>query len=799
MKVSLEWLSDFVTFKESNPEEIAAALTVATGEVDEIIQPGLLLAHMCVGKVIKTEKHPNADRLAVCTVRTDRGMKQVVCGGTNLREGMRVAFAHVGARVKWHGSEMQMLQKVTLRGVESEGMICAAEELGLESRFPPQPEHGERPIVDLGSGDESVGQPLAEYLGLTDTVFHIDNHAITHRADLFSHVGIARESVALGIAKWKKGQPSTFNIQHSTFPKSPLPFSLANEAGKFVPRYSGVMLTFEHMGSTPERMKKRLEAVGVRSINPPIDITNYVMLELGMPMHAFDAADLRGDVRIRRAKKGEVIRTLDGVTRDLPEGAIVMSDDEGIFDLLGIMGGHRSSIKEATKNIYLHAAVADPVTIRSTIIALSHRTDAATIYEKGIPHVSVGRGMARALELFKEIVPGARVASNLVSWGDDGKAKPIALSLERVRSMLGVALPEKKIAAILESLEFAVKKGKSKGTLAVTPPLHRLGDIRGPHDLVEEIGRVAGYNEIEPAMPVAPMHLPARDDRLHRMRDTLKEEGYFEIVPLSLLSPSLLQKSRLDPGTAVRIANPIGEELSLLQTSTLPSLLEHAGRTVGQTERVLKTFHWGHVFRRAAPEHSELSLLVAARGRTGLTDDPFLLLKQHLERMLAAVGFKMEVTPVVQTPSYAHPHRFATVSVLGSVVGEMFEVHPAVRAAFDLPSRAAASTINLSTLLSMEGATTTAAALPAFPAVTYDETIALSPEENVGDIIASLAEAHELLESVQVADLYEGPALGRDRYNLTLRFVYRASDRTLTEEETQKVHEEILARLKAKV
>jgi phenylalanyl-tRNA synthetase beta chain len=312
---------------------------------------GSLLNKCCVGKVLRIEKHPNADRLSVCDVQTDNGVKKVVCGGTNLRTGMRVAFAHTGATVRWHGTDMVTLEKTKIRGVESEGMICAAEELDLASRFPSKPEDGERAIIDMGDSDEGVGVSLAEYLRLGDTVLHIDNHAITHRADLFSHYGFAREFVALGLGKWKKTKvesgklkveskkkTSTFNSQLSTFnfPKKDLPFQCLVDDKTLVPRYTACLLEIDNIGETPDWMKKKLEATGWRSINLPIDITNYVATELGMPLHSFDADDIQGDMHIRGAKQGEKIVTLDTVDRVLPEGAIVMNDDIGIFDLFGI-------------------------------------------------------------------------------------------------------------------------------------------------------------------------------------------------------------------------------------------------------------------------------------------------------------------------------------------------------------------------------------------------------------------------------------------------------------------------------
>ena len=574
MRISLDWLKDFADFLEKDPRAIAERLTSSVAEVEEIEALDAHLTGCCVGKVLSISRHPNADKLHLCDVRTDRGVKRVVCGGTNLREGMRVAFAHAGARVKTEKGELLELTKAKIRGEESDGMICASVELDLASRFPPRPDQGARPVIDLGEGNEGVGKPLAAHLGMDDTVFHVDNHAITHRADLFSHKGFARECVALGLARWKKRKPE----REPTFPRTPLPFTFKLDAQKAVPRYLGCALAIEGLGRTPDWMVRRLEAVGMRSVSLPVDITNYVTVETGAPLHSFDSGDFRGAVHFRTAREGETIVTLDHVSRTLNGGALVLSDDEGIFDLMGIMGGLRSSTKGGTRAVYLHAASVDPVAIRRTIIATGHRTDAATIYEKGVPPVVAEEGFFRALALFLELVPGARITSRLASWGKNGRGKPIMLPMDRVRSMLGVEIGGREMRKILSGLEFETKArrealrpfdraqdrqgsgqagGGKQEAMEVIPPLHRLGDITGEHDLIEEIARIYGYDRIEPRLPDAPMRLPARDRRMHVMRESLRENGGIETVPLSFVSPDLLSRARMDGTDVLRVSNPL--------------------------------------------------------------------------------------------------------------------------------------------------------------------------------------------------------------------------------------------------
>ena len=322
MKISLNWLSDFVDFIEKDPNKIEEALTMSVAEVDEIETQGELLNNCCIGKVVSIETHPNADKLKLCNVKTDKGEKKVVCGGDNLNEGMLVAFAHIGAKVRWHGEEMMDLKKTKIRGEESEGMICASSELGLESLFPHKTE---KEIIRLPeSFADFVGKDLKESLGLNDIIFHIDNHAITHRPDLFSHFGFSRECVALGLATWKKDAPK---FEDHSFSDKKMRLKNKVECKDEIYRYLSCEIKIDDVGTTPDWMKKKLEAVGLRSLSLPVDITNYVMLEVGMPLHSFDADDIKGDVTIRHAKGGEEIITLDEEKRVLPEGAIVLSDE----------------------------------------------------------------------------------------------------------------------------------------------------------------------------------------------------------------------------------------------------------------------------------------------------------------------------------------------------------------------------------------------------------------------------------------------------------------------------------------
>lgn len=794
MKISRNWLSDFIEWTQTDPQVIADTLTATMGEIDEVEVQGALLDKCVVGKVISVNKHPNADKLSICDVETDDGVKKVVCGGTNVRPDMLVAFAHVGATVKWHGGEKMTLAPVKIRDEQSEGMICAGEELGIETMFPPRKEDGERAIVDLSEMDLKPGTPLKDALGLSDVIFHIDNHAITNRPDLFSHLGVARECVAAGLAKWKK---KTDKAAKLSFPKNRLPFQCINDIPTLIPRYAACLIQINETGTTPEWMKQRLQATGSRSINLPIDITNYVMMELGMPLHSFDADDFKGDIHMRTAKAGEKITTLDGIERELPEGAIVISDDEGIFDLLGIMGGLRSSTKDSTKHIYLHSARVDGASIRKSIIATGHRTDAATVYEKGIPSIVVEQGFQRALELILEHVPGAKIISKKESSGKDSAPRTLSLSPAKVQSMIGTDMSEKRMKDILSNLEF--KTTKAGKDLKVTVPGHRLGDITGQHDLIEEVARIEGYNVIPPQMPVAEVRMPERDQRMNELRDVLKIHAYTELIHLAFANEELLSKSLIDQTTAVRVSNPLGEELSLMRPHLLPSMLVTAGLQLREKKDDLKIFEYGHIFNVSDKpdsndsERTQLALLVASKYHSSLPNDPLLQAKADAMAALKAIGCSITVAQRTNdVPAFAHPGRFADILCEGIVIGSLFEVHPSVRSAFDISERAAACVIEWDALAAIKPTIKIFKPLPAFPAISYDETIAM-PSVALASVMSKAKAVTNVLKSIEVIDLYEKDADKR----ITLRFEYRADDKTLTQAETDIIHTKVSEAMKS--
>lgn len=786
MKLSLDWLSQFLVWTEKDPQAIARRLTLSVAEIEGVEMQGALLEQCCVGKIVAVLPHPNASKLRLADVETDRGTLRVVCGGTNLAEGMLVAFAHIGATVRWHGEGMQTLAPAVIRGEESKGMICAGEELDLQEMFPATPDQGERPILDLTPLKLTPGTPLREALGLQDVIFDVNNTAITNRPDLFSHLGFARECVAAGLAKWKGGKEPQFTMPKGT--KAAPTVRLSAMPKQAVTRYLACVIEIDAPGETPAWMKRRLSATGFRPLLLPVDITNYVSHEVGMPLHSFDIDDLRGPVRCRFTEANETLVTLDGAEHKLPQDTLVLTDDEGNFDLMGIMGGLRSSTKASTRRIYLHSAVVEPSLIRKTTAALNQRTDASTVYEKGIPSVTAEWGFARAVQLFLELVPGARVVSSVESAGKDDKPAAIAVHEEHLSRISGDTVKPGDAKRILAAVGCTVKAGKT-GTWAVTPPPWRTKDLKIEEDLIDEVTRLHGYDRMTPTVPLAPISLPERDFRSSRMRHALAAAGYAEILPLSLLSPASLERCGLQGAPRRALQSPLSEDLSLLQPSTLPGMLEHAERNLLHVHRALKTFRICTVFSKTE-EHLELGALHVARTEHGLSDDPLLLLKEQVSHALRALGYNTRFREAIHMHPWMHPGKCAEVCIDDTVIGHLSAVHPDVCVRYGLPTSTAACLLHWSSVLAMTPAQKPVRPTPAFPAIVYDTTVARTHGDAVGPLLSALRHAHPLVESVQVQDLYKHPR--EDHYRLTLRCTYRAADRTLTEEEARSAHETLL-------
>ncbi len=790
MKISLNWLQDFVDITEKDNAKIKAVITANTAEIETMESRGDGLANIVVGQIEKIEVHPNADALKICWVNDGNEKLKVICGGSNLREGMKVAFGRIGAVVRWHGTEVVKLEKAKIRGEESFGMICASDEIGLAEMFPKK---AEKEIVDLSALEAKAGTPLVSALGLDDVVIHVDNHAINNRWDLFSHRGFAREFVANQFGKWKKH--SEFKIPKNNTPP-PIEYVLKNKVTGS--RYLGVYLANVTVKPSPAWMQQRLSAVGIRPISNLVDITNYVMLETGTPLHAFDMEQIKGKKWTQRlSKKGEKVVTLDKQEHELMEDVVVFEDGHEIFDLCGIMGGYQSGITEKTNQVWLHCPVYNKTLVRRASRALGHTSDASTIFEKGVDPEMTPIGLARAVQLILESCPEAEVASQVLDvYSEKTKIRKIKLRSAQLEKLIGEKIHAKETERILKDLGFALKK--EKGGWQVTVPSHR-NDITLEADLIEEIARIHGYDNIPfttPVTAITPTPVNARRELEKIIKDQLTGMGFNEIVTFAFVGPEILEKCGLaaDEST-LELANPISADLSLMRQSLLPRMLE----TVEQAWRHEEQFRLFEMSKTYFKKHA----LSSSEGAQDAEERTSLILAtagedfRILQGVVEAVGLHVTLSVAKSLPY--HPGRTATLELHGKVVGSLYEVHPRVLKAFDIKSQVVVAEVDMEIIHAMKlDRWTKFRELPRFPSVKLDVSLAIPSRELAAKYFDLIGKTDKtLIEHIDLIDEYSGEKLAAGQRGLTYSITYRANDRTLTEEEVTKIHSQVIVNLKA--
>ncbi len=791
MKISLDWLSDFIDITEKDQQKIKDIITERSAEVETMEKQGDHLEKVVVGKVTEVKKHPNADSLMLCKVNDGKESVQVVCGGTNVKEGMLCAFAKLGAVVKWHGTNVVKMEKARIRGEESFGMICSGEEIGLADMFPKK---SENEIVDLSALSLKVGSPLAEALEMNDVVLDVDNHAITNRADLFSHKGFAREFVANGLGKWRKNHETKLPDCHGV-----PPIELIIEAKDSCSHYMGIYMTDAEVKDSPEWIKKRLIACGINPISNIVDITNYVMLELGIPLHAFDLDQIKGKKwTMRTGKRGEKMITLDEQSHELNGGELVLDDGNELFDLCGIMGGYNSGINMKTKKIWLHAPVYNPTVIRKGMRGLGHVSDAAIIYEKGVDPALAEYGLARAIELIKDVCPDVNVASEVMDiWNPPRRTvqqeeRYLDLTTKQINRLIGIDIPSSDIERILTDLGFGFQKLKDGYKVSI--PSWRMNDCNRESDLVEEIARIYGFNNIPSIAPVIPVS-PVTENETRfvsrRFKELLTGYGYNELCTFAFLGPDILRKCEMElNGDMIEIANPISSDLSLMRMSLVPWTLEMVSDNL-RYQNKFKLFEISKIYKRTSDtEHEETTNLIMA----SVGENEFKVMQGIIE----SLDFKVMVLHDVKPAEYQHPGRIGAIVVRGKTIGRIYEVHPKVLKNFDIKERVTLVEIDVSMLVDMNiDHRSKYKEIPKYPSVQLDVSMVIPRKNLAGDYMDTIAKTDKtLIQKVELIDEYAGDQIAEDKRGLTYSITYQSSDRTLTDQEVETIHKQVLERLK---
>lgn len=791
--VSYKWLKEYVKLKQT-PQEFAARLSLSGPSVERIYPQGGALEKVVVGKILKVKPHPNADKLRI--VETDLGSmtKDVVCGGSNLEEGQLVAVALPGAWVKWHGEgEPVEIKEAKLRGADSYGMICGADEIGLVDRFPKK---DEKEIVDLSALKAAPGTPLAEALKLDDVVFDVE--VTSNRPDAYCLLGMAMEASAILEA------PMTWKAPPKPkAPAKPLPLAVELKAKKLCPRYQAVVMRNAKVGESPAWMKERLLSAGVRPISNLVDITNYVRLELGQPMHVFDYDKLSGKkIVVREAARGEALKALDGNSYELKPGQLVIADAEKPVAVAGVMGGEASGATASTTTIVFESACFDPVSVRRTARDLNLHSDSSKLYEKGLSSELTATALSRAAQLAAELC-GAEIASKVV----DARAsayKPLVYPFRPAvaAKLIGVDIPAKEMKRILIDLGFKVLVSGAKWK--VTVPFWRDHDIEGERDLVEEVARVHGYDNLPSVMPEGRLPLAAPEAALaweDRIKRHLKDWGLTELMTYSFVSRALAEAATHgDTGAArtLRVSNPLSEEYEFMRVSLAPSVLKVVAEN--QEEAVEgAAFEVAHVYE---PRENDLpkerpSLAVAcwdrdARGGAVLRAKGIV---EALFEELGVGGLRFDRFEGGGGEVW-HPGRTATLTLGGIAIGHLGEVHPARCARFGIERRLAVAEIDLEQALAFASNAKFYRPIPEFPRVKRDLAFVLGRRTEYADVVAKMRDADPLLKEVELFDVYEGKNLGDGKKSMAYHLEFGADDRTLKAEEVDRVMDLLRARLK---
>ncbi len=836
MQVPLSWLKDYVDITIP-VKELAERLTLAGLEVETIEYIGLPEAELpwdperiVVGELRAVHYHPNADRLVLAEVEYGGSEREVVVAGPPSLLEMRgqddlhlkVAFAKEGARLydgHAEGWRIMKLKKTKIRGVPSRAMVCSEKELGLSD------DHVD--IIYL-SDDAPVGTPLVEYLG--DAVLELDiKGPFGH---LYSVLGIAREAAALLNLPLRRDALEVLERHPAELTPTPDFLELEIPDPDLCPRYSAAFILGVSVGPSPFWMQMRLRRAGMRPINNVVDITNYVMLESGQPLHAFDYHLLRsgpGDDRpaiiVRRARPGEQMATLDGELRTFDQEMLLITDGGGPVAVAGVMGGLKSEVTEETTDVLLEAANFNFLNVRRTSRLLALTSDASQRFGRRVDPELTVKAAARAAHLMAELGGGTVVPVIGDLYPGRQPQRVIEFDPAYVARILGIEIPTDEIVRILTSLEFQVSKFQVSGstdsgepetmkleTLNVTVPSHRL-DITRPVDLVEEVGRIWGYDRFPTTLlrdELPPQRANPRLEGAERVRDLLVSCGLDEVITYSLVPPpSPPQLWGRDEG-GLYVLNPLSAERAHLRQTLLPSLLHTTRENLRFHDRVA-IFEIGAVYLSVEGQtlpNEPLRLGIVMTGPrearswlAGQDSAPlgFYDLKGVVETLLAGLGLGGTFEPG-DHPAF-HPGRCAQVNVGGSEVGVMGELHPLVREAFDLPAQpVGALEFDLEALLAQVGEVRTMQPISRFPAVVQDVALVVDEKLSAEEVRqAILASGGQLLQDARLFDLYRGEQIPPGKKSLAYSLTYQAEDRTLTDDEVAKVQERIVRRLAEKL
>lgn len=791
MKVPFSWLKEYVDI-DCSSDELVAKLFSCGFEVEGEIKFGKNIDKIVTCKIVKIEKHPNADKLSVCQVDAgEYGTLQIITAATNIFEGAIVPVALDGSTL----ANGEKIKKGNLRGLPSFGMFCSGEELGItDDWYEGASVHG----ILIIKEDVALGKNIKEILQIDDVVFDINVTA--NRPDCQSILGIARE-VAAVLDKPLKLPDFSYKTDNKLSTKNTV--KIYDKAFDLCQRYKGHLVENIKIAESPTWMKRRLFLMGLRSINNIVDITNYVLLEIGQPMHAFDLKDLKDNtIIIRRAEKGEKITTLDEKEFELNENNLVICDAEKPVAIAGVMGGLNSEIKPDTKSVLFESAKFSRDNVRKTARLLGQRTDASARYEKGVDYLSVENGMNRALHLIDELGCGTIAYDEYDLIDAPIKEKIIETTFSKVNGVLGIDVPPDYIKNILERLNFKVWANGDE--LKVQVPLYR-EDIESYPDIAEEIIREYGYDHITPTLlKTSSITNGGRNDAqktLENVKNLLVGYGFSEMISYSFVSEKEFDLFGLDKTGAVKILNPISEDLAVMRTSLFPSAVRAAANNLKRKNGNGRLFELAKVYD--GREKTEIGLPIETDYLSfvcfGEQEDYFTA-KGVIDGLTETFCFGQEVKFVKAEEKFMHPTRSADIYVNGEKIGFLGQVHPDILAEYDADKPIFGGEINYRALSNFFNDKIVAKAVSKFPTVERDLAIIVDEKCLYSDVKDCIKNAGgKYLEKLSLFDVYQGGQVAKGKKSMAFNLVFVSNEKTLSVEEVDAAIKKILTALKDKL
>ena len=799
MKASLEWLQEYSDI-DVNCLELGDILTMTGSKVEEVIQKGNDIKNVVVGKILEIEKHPDADKLVITKVDVGNNILQIVTGANNIKVNDIIPVAKDGAELP-NGVKIKTGK---LRGVESCGMMCSVGELNLSiSDYPEQIEDG---IMILGKKyEKDLGKDIVEVLDLKEEI--IDFEITPNRPDCLSIEGLGRETAASLDKPFKNPRK---NIDELQIPNKKEIEGLTVDitAPELCYRYIARVVKNVKVGPSPDWMKKRLKACGIRSINNIVDITNYVMLEMGQPMHAFDINSISGKhITVRRAENGEKITTLDEIERVLDENDLVIADDKKAVAIAGVMGGLNSEIEKDTQTVVFESAMFYGGNIRKTAKKVGLRTESSARYEKGLSSENTLRAINRAVELVELLGAGEVVEGKIDVYPTKQKINKIKLDVDKINTLLGTNISKQEMINILEKLDIKVEND-----MAIAPYFRM--DLEFVADIAEEIARFYGYDKLETTLVRAGTTIGVRTKEQkieNKIQEILVTNGLSEIYTYGFLSEKDLEKSKIKKeliDNAITIINPLGDEFKLMRPTTIPSMMQILAGNNNKKNQNVKLFDISRNYKNIdnQVEKGEVPLQenILTIGMYG-EDVDFYTLKGLVENILEAANVnRYDIERETTNESY-HPGRCANLKVGIDTIATFGEVHPEVLMNYEINKRVYLAEINITKIVKYSKANKKYTEVPKFPAAERDIAVIVDEDVQVGDIEKAitkkckrLLKGQKGLEELKLFDIYRDEKIGENKKSVAYSLIFRDKTKSLSDDEINPVMEEITKELEEK-